>query len=88
MEHEKGPEIAYFLAKNPGKLEEVMTMPIVQRMSEIARIGAEFTPKTSTGAPPPTEPVSGGGENTGEKQLHEMTQAELAAYQRKKKGWA
>ncbi len=60
---DKGPEILYFLGKNPGEAERIARMPGLQAALEIGRLEGRLSlpqPKTVTNAPPPIRPISGG----------------------------
>lgn len=63
QESEKGPHLAYHLAKNPDQLRDLNSIPPAQAMRELARIEARLSipaSKKQTTAPPPVRPVSGG----------------------------
>lgn len=60
---ERGPEILYYLGKNPGRAEEISRMPDLHAALEIGRLEGKLSlpqPKTVTNAPPPIRPISGG----------------------------
>lgn len=66
MDSDQGPQIAYYLAKNPGEAANIahLTDP-VQAAKEIGRLEARLSqplPKRTTQAPPPVKAVAG---NTG-----------------------
>lgn len=71
---EKGPVLAYELAKNPALSAELNALSPRDAAREIGRIEARLSlpkPKTTTKAPPPIAPVSGGGSpNTQEADLN------------------
>jgi len=61
---EKGPEIAYHIAKNPQLVARLAAKDVSQRLREFGRIEAELSrpappPKVTT-APPPPAPIGGG----------------------------
>lgn len=62
LESEKGPHIAYYLAKNAAKVHEINAMPLRRALAEIGRLEARLTPppKRETKAPAPVAPVKGG----------------------------
>jgi len=60
---EKGPLIAYHLAKNPAKAADLNAMSPLAAAREIGRLEAKLSlpkPNTTTKAPPPTSPPKGG----------------------------
>lgn len=55
---EQGPDVAYYLAKNPKIAREIAAMPIEQQAVEFGVLKTKFAPKAETvvkvtGAPPP-----------------------------------
>lgn len=63
QESEKGPHLAYHLAKHPEQLRDINGLSPVQAMRELARIEARLStpaPKRQTSAPPPVRRLSGG----------------------------
>ena len=69
LESDFGPEIAYYIAKNPEETAKLFTMGIVQLNKEIGRIEARLEQGKSspepvvvktTKAPPPINPISKG----------------------------
>jgi hypothetical protein len=63
QESEKGPQLAYHLAKNPAQLRELNRMSPLSAAREIGRLEARLslpTPKTTTKAPAPVTSVKGG----------------------------
>lgn len=69
VESEKGPDLAYFLAKNPAEAERLNSMSVRQMDREIGRLeqnlGAKAAPAApaarTTKAPPPVSPGSPAG---------------------------
>lgn len=61
IEHENGPEIAYYLAKHPDEAEELLEMSSTRAVAEIGRIGYQISsaskPKLRTTAPAPIRPL-------------------------------
>lgn len=62
LEHDKGPDIAYYLGKNPDEAMRIATLPPVKQGFELAKLEAKLvTPgsqvKTATSAPEPINPV-------------------------------
>ena len=59
---EKGPEIAYFLGKNPDEAKRISSLSPLAAAREIGRLEAEMTPKPRkiSNAPPPVDTVGGG----------------------------
>lgn len=69
IESENGPDIAYYLGKNPEVIEELHELSPVQQIAKIVKIGNELAGKYNrrplTKAPAPVNPVAGsprGGE--------------------------
>lgn len=64
LSSEKGPHLAYELAKNSGaKLREIQSLPPVEAARAIGRLEARLslpTPKKQTQAPTPIKPPAGG----------------------------
>ncbi|GLS44370.1 hypothetical protein [Methylobacterium brachythecii] len=62
LESEKGALLAYYLAKTPGKLEELNRMSPLKAARAVGALEHRLTlakPKTATTAPAPAKPVSG-----------------------------
>lgn len=65
FDSEKGPEILYYLGKNPAEAARIAQMDKARAGYEIGRLEAalQLPPaKNVTSAPPPIKPISGGGE--------------------------
>jgi hypothetical protein len=65
---EKGPELAYYIAKNPQLVARLASKSVPQRLAELGRIEAELSrppppPKVTTAPAPPT-PIGGGPAQT------------------------
>jgi len=77
---EKGPQIAYYLGKNPSVADRLATLTSDEVFLEIGKLEKELTTpakKTVSEAPPPITPVS--GETATEKTpLHELPMEEYA----------
>ena len=78
-----GPDIAYFLGKNPYKAQQISQLSPIKAARELARIETEFAarpkPRLST-APAPISPI--GGNKGGDKSPAEMTDAEYTKWRR------
>ena len=78
-----GPDIAYYLGKNPSKAQQIAALSPIKAARELTRIEAELTakpkPRLST-APAPISPI--GGNKGGDKAPAEMTDAEYAKWRR------
>ena len=65
FDSDKGPEILYYLGKNPTESARIAALTPVQAARELGRLEASITlppAKTLSAAPPPITPISGGGE--------------------------
>jgi len=63
LDSDKSAHVVYYLAKNPGRLDELNRMTERQAAREIGRIEARLSlpqPKKQTQAPPPVKPPRGG----------------------------
>lgn len=84
QESEKGPHLAYHLAKHPEQLRDLNRLPPMQAARELARIEARLsvaTPKKQTSAPAPISSLRGGAAPT--RALSEMSMDEYVAARRK-----
>ncbi|MCU0949524.1 MAG: hypothetical protein MUC68_00345 [Burkholderiaceae bacterium] len=82
-----GPDVAYYLGKNPDEAERIAKLNPAAQVREIGKIEArlELKPtKQPSKAPPPIEPL-GGGKGGSEPDLSRMSQAEYEAHRKK---WA
>lgn len=63
--HEQGPELAYYLGKNPDQVVAIAQMSPYQAAMRIGQLLASITPeaptKTASKAPPPISPIRGSG---------------------------
>lgn len=64
VQHEMGPDIAYYLGKNPSESAEISRLPQLQAAAELGRIAERLkvqqsAPKRRSAAPPPAEPGRG-----------------------------
>ena len=87
LESEKGPQLAYYLAKHPEKVHELNAMPTYKQAAEIGRLESRLrapSPK-ETKAPPPVKPLKSGSEVV-DKDPEKMTMEEFSKWydQRKK----
>lgn len=80
MDSEFGPQVQYFLGKNPREAARIAQMTANQQIREIGRIEARVSspaPKRITQAPEPIKPVAG-KRNTTVPDLHSMDMDEFA----------
>ena len=69
MESQYGPQMAYYLAKNPGEIERIGNLPSHRRLIEMGKIELKVSAqekkpepkKVVSKAPAPVEPVRGTG---------------------------
>lgn len=86
---EYGPQLAYFLAKNPEEVEKLNDLAPLALSRAIGRLESRFTTapqKTAakvTNAPAPPNPV-GRSSPTSEKRIEDMTPSEYDVYRAKK----
>ena len=64
MEADNGPDVAYFLAKNPKEIARIEKLPVLSQILEVGRISAKLAaeppkPKTPSRAPAPITPLTG-----------------------------
>ena len=86
VNHEQGPEIQYFLGKNPEEAKRISALPIASQIMELGAIAAGLRtpaatapqPKPVTKAPAPIKPVTTGTVSA-EKSIDEMSMEEYAA---------
>ena len=85
-ESEVGPQLAYYLGKNPGEAYRLANLPWPSALRELGRLEAKVTTETATRkvsqAPEPINPI-GSGANMTEKALEDMTTDEFIAHRRK-----
>jgi hypothetical protein len=65
FDSDKGPEILYYLGKNPAESARIASMDKARAGYEIGRLEAALAlppAKIISGAPTPIKPISGGGE--------------------------
>lgn len=74
---ETGPDVAYYLGKNPKESERISKMPPLLQAREIGKIEARLTmqpPKKTSAAPAPIKPI--GGKQGGTKSPADMSDDE------------
>lgn len=83
LNSDRPAKIQYHLAKNPGELERILTLPPMQQIMAIGALGSKLTtsPVRTTNAPPPIRSVSASGASA-PKSLATMTIAEVRAQMR------
>jgi hypothetical protein len=94
-ESEIGPEIAYFLGKNPAEARRISQLPTAAaQVLAIAKVGEQVKSKTAepvkrpSKAPAPIEPVgTGKGSTASNSDPSQMTQAEYEAWRKKQGAW-
>lgn len=88
MDSEFGPQVQYFLGKNPAEARRISALPINQQIREIGRIEARVSapaPKRITQAPEPIKPVAGKRVNP----VFDPEKASTEEYIKKRReGWA
>jgi len=90
LESEKGPQLAYYLAKHPEKVHELNDLPPHRQAAEIGRLEARLSktePKKVTKAPPPVPPLKSNtsAEPEKEKDPERMSMAEFKEWYAKRK---
>lgn len=78
-----GPDLAYYLGKNPMKAQQIAQLSPIKAARELTRLEAELSAKPKprlSSAPPPITPV--GANRGGDKSPAEMTDAEYAKWRR------
>jgi hypothetical protein len=86
---EIGPDIAYFLGKNPDEASRIAKLQPAAQVREIGKIEARLESKAEPAkrqskAPPPIEPIGGGSSST---DPSSMSQKEYEAYRAKQGAW-
>lgn len=59
-----GPQVLYYLGKNPNEAARIAALPAIQAARELGRLETRISlpqPKTVTSAPKPVTPLDGGG---------------------------
>lgn len=87
LESNKGPELAYHLAKHPADAERIGRMSERQAYLELGKLEASLKPalKSVTKAPAPITPVKSGGGNVID--LNKASQAEYEAHRKAQGAW-
>lgn len=86
-----GPDVAYFLGKNPSEAERIAKLNPAAQVREIGKIEARLESKASepvkrpSKAPAPIEPVGGGSPSSTDPA--KMSQAEYEAFRAKQGAW-
>lgn len=84
VESDLGPDIAYYLAKNPKEAKQIAEMSPIRQISAIGRLEAKLSqpaPKKATDAPAPIVPA--GSKAKAEKDPVDMSPSEFAAWRKK-----
>lgn len=74
LDSEKAVDLAYYFGSHLDEAMRISALPPVKAVKEISKIESKFT-KTTTGAPPPIEPLKGGASGS-KKDPNDMSQAE------------
>jgi hypothetical protein len=86
VESEVGPQLAYYLAKNPEEVTRLNNLSIHRRLVELGKLEDKVAvaPKkvAVTAAPNPVKPVTGAAPNA-QKSIYEMSPSELMAHRNK-----
>lgn len=86
-----GPDVAYYLGKNPAEAERIAKLSPAAQVREIGKIEARLEVKASepakrpSKAPAPIEPVGGGSPSSTD--VSKMSMAEYEAYRAKQGAW-
>lgn len=80
---DNGPEVVYWLGKNPAEAARISALPPIRQVAEIGRLSARFSsapePKKVTAAPAPRKTLQGHG-TTPTKDPSKMDHAEYRAW--------
>ena len=91
INHPDGPELQYYLGKNPAEAKRLSSMNPAAQLVELgmilAKITAPVAPAPVSAAPKPITPIKAGTESPN-KSADEMTMEEYASMRRQKEGWA
>ncbi len=91
INHPDGPELYYYLGKNPAEAERLVKLNPAAQLVELGMILAKITapaaPAPVSAAPKPITPIKAGTESP-EKSADEMSMEEYASMRRQKEGWA
>lgn len=82
---EQGPAVAYFLAKNPEQLYELIGQGRMGQIEGLVAIKNKLNVqrRIKSNAPPPPETIDGSGAPAGEKDLSKMSTKEFMAHRNK-----
>jgi hypothetical protein len=86
---EIGPDVAYYLGKNPNEALRIARLHPAAQVREIGKIEARIEAKPvrqQSKAPPPIDPI-GGSSSGGSGDVSKMSQAEYEAHRRKQGAW-
>jgi len=90
VDEPRGPEVAYYLGKNPDEAKRISKLPPMIQVMEIGKLGerlaVKVSPKITTEAPKPLKPVTGTTEIP-RKEAQEMTMEEYAAANENRFKW-
>ncbi len=83
-QHENGPQLAYFLGKNPAEAARIHALPVPLQLVELGVLAYRLknpAPAPTSRATPPITPVRGGSAATS-RSIDEMSMEEYAAQRR------
>lgn len=91
FQHDRGPEMAYFLGKNPEEAQRIMNLHPAQQLMEmgrvLARLDASDPPLVKSNAPKPIKPLTPGIGNV-RKSAEDESMEEYAARRKQELGYA
>jgi len=85
---EEGPQIAYYLGKNPAEARALNNLSVRERAVELGRLANRLStppPRKTSQAPEPVKPVSGNGAQSSSFDPEKASMAEYIA--KRKAGW-
>jgi hypothetical protein len=84
IDHERGPEIAYHLARNPDVAHSIATASYFEGSLQLAKVIDTLGARSVSGAPAPVRPINGAGAPAvAAKNLADMSTAEYIAARNK-----